>query len=423
MGGSPTESDRFIVRAAWIAWAALGLTCTVACAQDANRQTRPASAAATPEAVEQAKIEQLIAQLGAGEPAVRQTAGNALIEIGDEALEALKKAAADGNPEIASRARYIMRVIRAATALWTHRVVDCRGNPIGDAEVTFLAGDPRTGQPTATVLAKATANRRGFLSIAIDKVNRGSGFASVAHPQLGEATVSMPPPSRGPQTLAFPLVRKDTPAYQRALKGQVLDEDAKPVDRAIVSCSVVRTPGEGLISASNQGFVLTDRQGRFVVYPVVDAARREERGELIPRNSRFYLTVRPPKERGLFPTAVEAANTQPASIVLERPQREHTFKLERPDGTLAGGADLHSVHMTYSKEPRQGCITLDSDLIREGGEAVAGLVHRPHGQSGLSHARGQAGQSQGTRVSAAVREKRGQVQLWRRQMPDNNRIR
>jgi hypothetical protein len=183
----------------------------------------------------------------------------------------------------------------------------------------------------------------------------------------------MPLPSKGLQTLAFPLVPKGTPAYERALKGQVLDEGAKPVAQAMISCPAIRIPGEGLISADERSFVLTDDQGQFVIYPVARDQRREERGKLIPENSRFQLTVRSSKNSGLFPASVEAANTQPASIVLERPQHEHTFKLEKPDGTLAGGEDLQSAYVTYSKQPRQRWVVLDRGLIREGGGFLPGF--------------------------------------------------
>lgn len=140
-----------------------------------------------------------------------------------------------------------------------------------------------------------------------------------------------------------------------------------------ISCSTIRTPGQGLISADARSFVLSDKQGRFLIYPVANQQHREERGRLIPENSRFYLTVRPSERSGLFPASVEAVNTRPATIVLERPRHEHTFKLEKPDGTLAGGDELRSVYVRYSKRQGPGTLVLDQSLVREGGGLVPGF--------------------------------------------------
>jgi HEAT repeat protein len=113
MNRSQIEPKNRAVRAAVIAWVALSLTWTAACAQDASGPTQPASGsvdsasrrAAEGEAVDPAKIDQLIAQLGANEFAVREAATKALIKIGDEALEALKKAVESDDAEVAFRAR------------------------------------------------------------------------------------------------------------------------------------------------------------------------------------------------------------------------------------------------------------------------------------------------------------------------------
>ncbi len=403
MNGSRIEAKNLGRRAAVIAWVALSLTWAAAWTPEGSGQTPPASGhldsasnqAAAGDAINPAKIDRLIAQLGADQFAVREAASNALIKIGDKALDALKKAVESDDPEVAVRAKMAIRAIQAAAVARLprvvhsegnpiavvsrpYRVVDSEGHPIAGTEITFVVRDPQTGEPTATALDKATSDRRGLLSVRLDDVNWWNGFAAISHPQLGRAVIPLPPPSQGVQTLAFPLVPKGTPAYERALKGRVLDQQAKPVAQAMIFCSVIRTPGEGLISADNRGFVLTDDQGQFVIYPIAYKERRKERGKLIPKNSRFHLTVRPSKKSGLFPAAVEAANTQPASIVLERPQHEYTFKAEKPDGTLAGGAELRTVYVTFSKQPRsnqprQAIVVLDRGLVQEGGRLLPGF--------------------------------------------------
>jgi len=386
MDHTHSEVKNFSRRAAVTAWLALSLVGTAAGAHQASSQPQPASGIASGQVaaagtVDPARTHRLIAQLGADEYAVRNAATNALIEIGDEALEALQRAAKSDDPEVALRARIAMRAIQDAGAFRTHRVVDSQGNPIAGIEVVFVAREPHTGHPTSTVVGKTTSDSRGYLSMPDNDVNAASGFAAIADPRLGRAAVQVfQPSSKRPSTLAFPLVSEGTPAHERALKGRVLDEDAKPVARAMISCSMIRTPGEGLISADSQSFVLTDEQGQFAIYPVAQPQGREERGNLIPKNSRFHLTVRPPQPSGLFPASAEAANTQPASLVLQRPKHEHTFKLEKPDGTLARGAELKSAYITYSRQLNQGTLTLDQRLIREGGRLLPGFYTARMGQ-------------------------------------------
>jgi hypothetical protein len=379
MSVAQVETKNLNACAVVIIWAVLSLTWTAARAQDVNGRQQQASGnvnsasrpAAGVDSGDAAKIGQYIAQLGADEFATRDAATKALIKIGEEALEALKKAVENDDPEVSVRAKIALRAIQAEIASRTHRVVDSEGNPLAGIEVRFAVKDPQTGE--MTTLGQATSDRRGFLSMTLDGVNAAMGFASISDSRLGKATIPMPLPSQELQMLSFPLVSKGAPAYERALKGQVLDEDAKPVSQAMIYCSTIRTPGEGLISADERSCVLTDDEGQFVIYPVAGQQRREERGKLVPENSRFQLTVRPAKESGLFPAYAEAVNARPASIVLERPRHEHTFKLEKSDGSLAGGDDLQSAYITYSKQPRQGRIVLERSLIQEGGGLLPGF--------------------------------------------------
>ncbi len=75
----------------------------------------PPTSPAAPEQTEK-KIEQLIAQLGDKEYSVRQRAQDELVKFGFSAFEALNAASNHADFEIASRARYLLRLIRSQWA-------------------------------------------------------------------------------------------------------------------------------------------------------------------------------------------------------------------------------------------------------------------------------------------------------------------
>ena len=97
MNGSRMETKNLGTRAALVACVALSLTGAAAWSQEGSGPTPPASGgvdstskpAAAADAVDAAKIDRLIAQLGAEQFAVREAASKALIKIGDKALNAM----------------------------------------------------------------------------------------------------------------------------------------------------------------------------------------------------------------------------------------------------------------------------------------------------------------------------------------------
>jgi tetratricopeptide (TPR) repeat protein len=96
-----------LIAAGWI----LGLSAACLAAEPAA----PSNGAAAPEPAEK-KIQQLIAQLGDKEYCVRQRAQDELVKLGFSAFEALNAASNHADFEIASRARYLLRLIRSQWA-------------------------------------------------------------------------------------------------------------------------------------------------------------------------------------------------------------------------------------------------------------------------------------------------------------------
>jgi hypothetical protein len=242
---SPIKTEKFCSQAVVIV--GMLVTWTAAYAQEARGRIESAAgndhSASTQGAAENsatpAEIDRLIADLGSDDFVLREAATKTLIKIGDDALEALKKALDSRDAEVVDRARRILRTIESQAASLTHRVVDSEGHPIAGAEVTVVACDPQTMEPTDTVLGRTTSDRRDRVSMRLDNARWINILALISHPRLGRAATSPGPPSQGLQPLAFLLVPNGTAAYARALKGQVLDENAKPVAGARVFCSTM----------------------------------------------------------------------------------------------------------------------------------------------------------------------------------------
>ncbi|MFB3891259.1 MAG: hypothetical protein ACE15C_04465 [Phycisphaerae bacterium] len=238
-----------------------------------SQSLRPASAPS-------AEIAGLIAQLGDTRWTVREAATAKLRSANDPAvIPALRKAAESEDLEVSIRAKLLL----AELLNFSHVVVDALGQPIAGASLTILHdNDPSRTKPLAV-----KTSTFGGATLPSDWVEEAARLR-VAHPEYGQAegfaSIARPEGDKGPVFTQFrvPLVQKDSAAFARALKGTVLGPDDKPVEGARIHCTVVRTPGEGLIQYHNRlPDVLTDAEGKFAIY-VPDPNPRNERGKLIP---------------------------------------------------------------------------------------------------------------------------------------------
>lgn len=308
-------------------------------------QTEPAETATADQLA--ARIEQLIRQLGDEEFKTREAASQELAKLGGRAREALEQATKSTDAEIASRAKAIL----AALPKLTHTIVDAIGQPIPLAEVTITLANsspltaaplPKGALPPAPQPDEDAARTVATLSeengrIGIPETGPETGAVvtvTVRHPDYGQARIAVRS-TAGNSNIQVPLVRSGTEAYKRAIRGELVAPDGKPVASAVIRCSDVRTPGEGLIEGTDpRGEVISDEEGRFTYYLPPSDVRRSERGELIPVNSRFGLTFSVPANDAFVPWAGRYSNLEPVRIELPRATRTHRFRFEATSGGI-----------------------------------------------------------------------------------------
>ncbi len=314
-------------------------------------------------------IAKLIEQLGHERWKVRDAAQQKLRVVRDAAvIPALRQAAESKDLEVSIRAKLLL----AELLNFTHVVVDALGQPIADATITVVFGEAKR-RPTIF-----KTNIFGGISLPAEAGRRGSRMRFY-HPEFGLAEGSVPwsrstTPDASPVAVEFrvPMVREGTEARSRALKGVVVGPDDKPVAGARIDCTVVRTPGEGLIQYNNNlPEILTDSQGRFAIY-VPDPDPRNERGKLIPPKSRYSVGVKA-KASGLFPYSGQHYNTREAAIRLRRPERFHRFEFEAVGGGRLTGSQLQHVCVTYHPlKGGGGSVALGAGYVKEGGKLLPG---------------------------------------------------
>jgi hypothetical protein len=323
-----------------------------------------------------ARIKQLIKQLGVEEFADREVATKALFDIGNPARDALELAAKSTDPEISSRASGILQRLPKLT----HTVVDALGAPVPLAQVMIrlLKRNGIVHVPVDEPPVTSIADERGRIGIPPAPDASYRAVAIVEHPNYGRARCEFENDKQ--ITIQVPLIRRGTEAYGRAVTGEVVDADGKPIADALIHCDHIRTPGQGLIqlpSGGSQplGDVLTDGEGRFAIYPF-NASATKERGELIPPNSRFALRINVPGNDTHFPLAGMYANKSPVRLALRRAERHFRFRFEAPGGgaIIADASLLRDVRIQHetTQDGERSLIALDWSAAAHGAKLVTG---------------------------------------------------
>jgi hypothetical protein len=313
-----------------------------------------------------ARIDELIRQLGDERYEVREAATRDLAAIGNRARLPLERAAMSADPEIAFRARSVIKGLPKLT----HTVVDALGSPIGLAVVTvsIWRGASAGGQPPAEGLApQVITEDDGRVAFPEETAGDVRASATIRHPDYGRARCDVA--LSGKQAIVrLPLVRRGSEAHRRSVTGRLVTADGKPIAGAVVQCSEVRTPGEGLIEgAEPRGEVLSDEEGQFAYYLPPSEVRKAERGELIPANSRYGLRITVPSDDSFFPVAGRYSNVEPVRIELPRNTRFHRFRFEAvAGGWMEDPQQLRQVRVQY--DGRQGG---ERFLIDLGQESIA----------------------------------------------------
>lgn len=323
------------VRLSLVAMLSLNLSLAAQADDNAYQRALKAEAARIDERVQQA-----ITDLTSDDAEVRQKAEEQLSKLGLCAKKKLTTTAESLVPEIQEPALRLLKRLEGQSVF----LRDAEGHPIPFAKVTAdlivrrqvnvanpPPGGPNTVHEERKLHITTMTDRGGCVVLGNDK--EGRGRLTIHSPQIGSAEMDIY--LQHGRRLRFPLVRPDSRAFERAIKGVVVDTDGQPIAGARVACTSVRAPGMGLYQAADPyGKVLTNKQGEFVLYiPVQENRFRDnEHGKLIPPNSNFNLTASLPDDRAASPAGGNFSNVARARIVLNTNARRHRFDFETHDG-------------------------------------------------------------------------------------------
>ncbi len=341
--------------------------------------TQPAAPPATQPSTEllsEADIAEFIAQLRSEDWRVRQAAQEALWAAGPIAVDPLREVAAGEDIEAAARAQMILDDLTRGT----HVVIDGAGQPLSGARLhlmpTDVYGKDRLDIPPFHV----TANPLGNISLPPDKTNNVYWRVEVWHPRGGRALLRRWTGSREAR-IRVPIVPEGSEAYERALRGTVVDANGEPLANAVVACFHVRTLDMGLIQAPNTQEVLTGKDGRFVLY-VGGNDPRDERGELVPPNSSYSITVSVPGRIELFPHVGSYSNIEPARIVLRKPRRFHRLRFENADGSLIDPTEAaKAISVSWREKERAPSIGIGAERVLGGAWLPEGVYYARRAQT------------------------------------------
>jgi hypothetical protein len=335
-------------------------------AQQTETQTADAREPLSPAArlERAAKIASLIGSLGHERYAVREAAEKELAAFGASARSALERAVQHQDAEIAARAR---RILTGLPEL-THAVVDAFGSPVPWATVTISLVTKKEATSAAYEGITVESDDLGRIPIPALPSHDHMAVVDVYHADYGRGRYDVFAHT-SETNLRLPLVREETEARRRAVEGTVSGPDGHPVAGAVVRCQHVRTPGAGLINALEpHGAAITDQDGRFHYY-MPNENHDRERGELIPVNSSYHLTITVPHEQHLFPMAGMYSNLEANSIPLHRAMRFHRFRFQRADGEwIEDPRELQNIAIVFAGDELENNarVPLDQSVVAKG---------------------------------------------------------
>ena len=236
----------------------------------------------------------------------------------------------------------------AASRQLSFTLLDALGQPIPEATLDLhLAGfqtsllQPQLLEGWPAIRVNTDAN--GLFSI--DWPSRAAGqlvFSVVgraSHPDYGIAPVTI---HVGGQPAKTSLVRKASPQYERALKGQVVNEAGQPLAGALVGCNKASAAGRRF---EGTGSAITDSAGNFVLH--LSSYSEDDKNRLLPPDAKYEAIARAPAGIDLFPVREEGQS--PMRMVLCTPTlRSRRLQFEVGENLYAEGDERNFIRMTWS---------------------------------------------------------------------------
>ena len=309
------------------------------------------------------KIARSLQNLGSSFDDVADAAEAELLAIGFPATDAVKRAADDPNPDVARRAGRLLPRLPA----FTHTVLDATGGLItgGTLEVP-VKGRKAVFEP----------NAQANVSIPAEPGSKINAVARFCHPSYGccKTAINIPDDAR---EFVVPLVKRDSGAMDRALRGVLLDPDGRPIANQQIRISGLHSSANlPIVSPLPSTWMLTDEKGRFAYYPPIKSEARALR-QLIPANCTFDVHITP-DDASLFAYFGKPSNLTEVTIKLQRPTKFHKFKFEKPGGgvyadeTKADREKLAAMPLIYQRDRSGDELVLDKKYVLEGGKLPPG---------------------------------------------------
>jgi hypothetical protein len=305
----------------------------------------------------------------------------AVVTAEDQKDEAVRKAVGDHVCAMAVTKELNLRLPFLHTPdrevrLWMF--TDALGEPLADAAVEIWLTDYRGPRIR---FGRTTLDNAGRLTWKVLIGNLRTICFTVSHPDYGCAEVRGPFESA--RRLTVPLVRKGTAAAERGIYGRVVDPNGMPVAGATIECPNVRTLGEGLINGLGEPCKgVSDANGMFSFY-LPNRKGREDRGELIPPKSKYYVRIEAPKALGLLPYGEPIENGREVRIVLERGDRLRRLRFEDQKGQVTDPAKLEAITVSL-RRPDHVLLSLYYDDWEDGILLPSGTceatMHSTHGE-------------------------------------------
>lgn len=167
------------------------------------------------------------------------------------------------------------------------------------------------------------------------------------------------------------LVAHGSEAWLSSARGVVQDQEGKPiVGASIQGRSVVLPNGDRL---SGEVRVLTNERGEFA-FTLARGYEKTLTEGFLPSGSEYEFIVVPPARSGLLPRFARVSNKEYASIVLERPAREHRIVFLSPEGRTYQPDEVKRISASIHMKPG-GVVPIDLSVLENGGGIACGSLH------------------------------------------------
>jgi len=196
----------------------------------------------------------------------------------------------------------------------------------------------------------------------------------ISQPDYGTAKVSnYVYPNGTVAHISLPLVKSDSELVSRTARGYIVDSDGFSVAGAEISCSNVRTLGDGLINSSESNrTILTGEDGSFRFY-VLSRDRTTERGSLVPPKSTYHLRIEPPDQTDLLPLFSALVNDKEHVITMDRGDVLRYFAFYDDEGLITDPKKMETLNIHVRASGSEGRITLYYDHIKNGAFVPYGM--------------------------------------------------